>query len=944
MSFQLRAKKLTGNRGFSLVEMLISMMIFTIVMGMIYAYLLNTKKTVISTEQELEAVDNAQNAVNALREDLGRIGYGCDRLNNQPRILLCTPYEIIFCADLDRNSQNPSDRYGAYINGMNEPYFSPIRRFIKAGTSSPPGSGGEAPGDWGWETSQIYGNGTDGAEIVRYSLDYTGDSAVLPDDTEDQIASIELGVTHNQNPSDFWLIKEWWGVHADSITGTVANAYSGRHPVAFNIRGNLFSYTSTSPIDPDYLYPRPDNKYPQFIFTYWGHFIDTITPNNASGQPDWDGEPLDLWGDWGGITNPEIAYTSGIAQGIGPGGANNGILDQNEIQAMLQNSNIIGRVRVLFPENGSDIDLNGNGITSETRLEQVIRRIGVTITTETGTMDFENPDPLHSDFSSSPAVKYPYRDYTLSISVNPENLRYEGAPAIMQTPVPPTPLITTPIPTIPPATPGPGSPSHTPVPTDTPAPNPTPTPTPGNSDYRNDEIVIGCRQSLYVVGLSRSETNPSELCLNSQGRGYWLDYLNVSVVDLLSVNFCNLANYPDKWNDLVYATNDQLNNNIFYMKHRPYAGVDGFEKRNAIRIGSVGNYIVKLARGNIDAINATNDYYPEIFVAYYDQVLDVSYINYIRISGTCGDLLSPECAPYQLSGLVTDMEMVDYNNDSKAELAVITNRTSGSQLYIFDQLSSCPLTGWSIALEIPDLYSGDFPYRIDSGNFLSSQKQYPDLFVISQNGDVRIIENVSGIYNDIPCTAPSLTDHWGIKDMVVFPPARSATFYDQAAAVSTNPDHTLTVFNSIGNCPQIFEKLDCSGTIPDTSPIATYWIEMEHGGVIVPTLLILNRNSSGFINLKVMGNPCEAVFPDNICEIPLSFLNSVSCMTSTRNNRTDDFTTASTAKSDPINKPAIHDFGNGDSNTQSQMNSHVGSELKQQPKKPSAGFQDKRPR
>jgi len=112
MSVFYRSSRRT-QKGFSLIEMLISVLIFTIIMGIIYTYLLRTKKQVSSSEQELEAADNAQAAMQTLREDLYLMGLGRDTENDQPRILKCSPYDIIFVADLDRNKTNRNDSDGS---------------------------------------------------------------------------------------------------------------------------------------------------------------------------------------------------------------------------------------------------------------------------------------------------------------------------------------------------------------------------------------------------------------------------------------------------------------------------------------------------------------------------------------------------------------------------------------------------------------------------------------------------------------------------------------------------------------------------------------------------------------------------------------------------------------------------------------------------------------
>ena len=118
MIFLNRLNSAKRGRGFSLVELLISMVIFTIVMGIIYTYLLKTKTGVSRTERELEAAENAQRALDVLRKDLYMVGVGIDTDHNQPKVILAGPYDLIFCADLDRNLPDKFARYGAFNNGV----------------------------------------------------------------------------------------------------------------------------------------------------------------------------------------------------------------------------------------------------------------------------------------------------------------------------------------------------------------------------------------------------------------------------------------------------------------------------------------------------------------------------------------------------------------------------------------------------------------------------------------------------------------------------------------------------------------------------------------------------------------------------------------------------------------------------------------------------------
>ncbi|MBN1553085.1 prepilin-type N-terminal cleavage/methylation domain-containing protein [bacterium] len=894
--FQVFARR-TKQRGFSLVEMLISVLIFAIVMGIVYTYLLQTKKNVISSEEELEAADNAQAALKALRDDIYMIGYGRDVENDQPRLLRCAPYEIIFIADLDRNKENQTDRFGAYLNSKSDAgsasNFLPIR-FLT-----------QHSGDWGWDDTIDYGTGYVGAEIVRYSLDYNADGRIDMQDTEDYIVGVAEGETHNQNPADFWLIKEWWGATSDGSGSDFKNTYSGVHPVAFNIHGNLFDPQNLSVDRSDFLYPNPSNRWPPILFTYWGHFIDNITPHNNPNSEDWDGEALDMWGDWSGGTAPSTLPS-------GPSGfLNNGQLDQSEIQFLMTqeiDGNPWGWVHVLSPEVNMDDDFNGNGITGETRLDQIIRRIGIHITTESGTPDYERPHPELSNLNASPPVKYPFRDYRVSTTINPENLRYEGAPIIRTEPVTPTPMAPTFTPTPIPPTAPPGEPTYTPIPTETPPADTTytPTPTPGLTDYNDDEIAIGAQNGFLVVGLDNANTTPGGLCVNYTRRWYWIDYPS-SVIDLESVNFCDPPGFADKWNDLLYATNDPINPNLFYMKHAPYMGINGFTNRGSIRIGGYNNIILAIEYGNVD-----NDALPEVFIAYYDQTNNKSYINFLKITGQCGYFNQPVCFPYEVSGRISDMIAGDFDFDGASELAITVGVHPGNtpQLFILDELINCYTTDWVVVYEQPELFADSYPMRIDKGGVLSGSSQYPDLVVISGDSQIAIIPNLSGVFDDAVCIPPMTITYPILKDVLVYQTHNAAEVYDRIAIIGSDQTHHLTHYRSLdGTCAGILEMSDCSGRIyPDNTaivnPLFSEYIPLNHG-TDIPTLAMIIYNQTNYkYELALMGNPCSAAFPDDICFIDLGGFQYY-CMTSTKNAETTSWlpTNGASPRDRPVEQP-----------------------------------------
>ncbi len=889
-------------RGFSLVEMLISVLIFTIVIGIIYSYLLRTKQNVKTSEQELEAADNAQAALQALREDLYQIGLGADPEHNQPKLLRCTPYDIMFVADLDRNSVNQSDRYGAYVNSLpnaSTGNFFPILQYVNS------------PGDWGWDPTVDYGSKTVGAEIVRYSLDYNGDYRINSQDTEDAIALSDPDLTHNQNPADFWLIKEWWGCRADPHGGGFKNEYSGIHPVAFNIRGTIYDPLSpSSAIPPEFQYPT--KKYPQPLFTYWGHFVNTVTAHDDPGDDDWEGEPLDLWGDWGG-GNPPAPYPSGFSS-TATGDINNGKLSQAEINFLISQSNSgvsWGIVRVLYPETPGT-DYNGDGISNETRLDQVIRRIGITVTTEAGTPDRQHPNTEYSDFSTTPPKIYPFKDYQVSIVLDPDQLRLEGAPILQVVPSTPTPIPYT-------FTPTPSGPTPPPTFTPTPLPSttytftpaPSPTPTPGAIDYNNDEIFFGAKDGIVGLWLEKTN-NPTDLCDAPPHPFYFYSYPGKNIIDMEAVNFCFAPHEgpfnPDPWNDLVFATDATSGDNLFYLQHQPYLSVDGLKQpAKSIRIGNLNQKIVAIAAGNVNPeILTPADIYPEIFVAYYDPYARESYITFVSVGSNCGNFNDPVCAPYHVHGQITDMIATDMDDDGLAELAVVISDSSGISpaVIVFDDIYNCFTDTWVVAYEGPSIMTPmDYVVKLDYGNILSGSDSFPDIVLLTDQGELIILPNISSgtppvlAFDDPPCMPLAGSGHAYGKDIICY--SSPITPFDLTATLSSDNNYLLNIYRSGGACGSIIPVNSCSGDLNPSvtySPIAIDFFDLDGATITIPTLAFILHSGFSY-HAYLMGSPCiGTTYPDDVCELDLPGLR-YNCMASTRNAHSSDPAVMPKAKS-----------------------------------------------
>ncbi len=749
------------SKGFSLIEMLISMVIFSVVMGIIYTFLLQTRRDLSDAELELALTDNAQSAVNALRKDLYQIGVGRDAEHEQPQILRAGMFDLIFVADLDREIRNPDRRYGS-LDPTLSMSFGPGSPFRPLYFLYDPA----IPDDMrytGWDQDAAYGYRNIGAEIVRYSLDSNSDGVINNLDLEDNLL-FEGTRQRTQNPNDFWLFKEWWGC-VKTETG-YANQHSGVHPVAFNVRGMF--YNPQGGVTPESVerFKYPNDEYPPVLFTYWGHFWRTQGLPDP-GDPDWPGEPLKLWGDWGNLPDSRVPLIQ--PAGPGPDGARNGVLDPHEIRNMLNNpywaevnlnymSYITGRAGE--SEFG---DENGNGIPGENRLDQFIRRIGVNILIESSEPTTDRPNLDRSDLSNpNNPVYYYYQDFEISLEINPRNLMYEGSPEFdmdLITPIPtatvtPTPAVT--------YTPTPGSPTPyipTVTPThdpDEPTPTITPTPTAHPVFHPDDgQIFIGGNTSFYGRSIDHHLHDTPQVCWNMDAADY--EWTHDSIEAMTSAYLCNPHS---SHKDLVIATSASTGaSNVFYYQNPPVTGIDVMEKQAEVFVGPIGATITHLAAGNLGEFGGVPSHFDEVVVALRNSDYSQFYLHVLALNNPCDDLMptppvgGEDLIPMPQYNLthgyrVLDMTIADFTGNNKGELAVLLkNHNNGhTKVKIFKNMDD-PDIKWGnpMNITIQPEYIPDIQFnasKLVTGVVYSYSPSYPsDLIVVAENGHFVVLKN-----------------------------------------------------------------------------------------------------------------------------------------------------------------------------------------------------------
>jgi len=923
-------KSLKRQRGFSLVEMLISMVIFSIVMGIIYSYLLQTKKDLAESQVELNTADNAQTAINTVRKDLYQIGVGRDAKEGQPQLLRAGMYDIIFVSDLDRKVRNNDRRYGSPDPNYSMSFapgspFQPLY-FLYNPT---------IPDDLkysGWDPSVAYGYRNIGAEIVRYSLDMNDDDRINYRDLEDNI-SLDPDRSHTYNDQDFWLNKEWWGCVKEG-SGYV-NQHSGSHPVAFNMRGMF--YRASGGVNSSSLgrFKYPNGEYPQPLFTYWGHFYNTITANDNPDDPDWPGEPIELWGDWGG-QYPALNQPGSPDNATG---ARDGVLSQTEINYMY-NSNMFSQVNLNYLRTTSGVageaegqDLNGNGITGERQLDQFIRRIGVTITTESDSPNDKRPNLKRSNLTNaSNPIYYYYQDYEVSIQVNPKNLAYAGSPEIEMSQMTPTPHPATPTPVPPTNTPDPSLPTNTPMATTTAGPWATATPTSsGSYDPYDGEVVMGTNLDVWVMSIDRDAADAGEICnllnLNS-------NYVGGLVLDIEPANLCDSVGYFDEWNDLVIATT-AVNGvpNLFYFNHLPNTSLNGFTNRKETVVGYHPlDKISCIEVGNIGDFGMVPEEYDEVLVAYHRANPPSDFHTYIEVfflNSPCGDLINTGASlpilDIATEKEVKDMVISDFDGDGVGELVVlIDSMTSESipQIRYYPDLNNIA-TGWDNYYE----WFVDWGVDIQCSNVIAASAIAPgdpiplqkDLIIIAENGDFRIVKNlVTGIPGSMPFPISESSFLGPLPPFSGFSEVAGAVVYNRETYIGNNyyPVLAITGTTFTGGYQQIshFDISDpinsvqmnaCTGAIypyatpappatpsyPIVQPVGLAYAPVENGvnhnrHLIIPSYIDMTNDFA-----IILTNPCNYTDPsstDVSCNFELNMIPAgITCLTTTRSTLSD---------------------------------------------------------
>ncbi|HXJ69126.1 MAG TPA: prepilin-type N-terminal cleavage/methylation domain-containing protein [Verrucomicrobiae bacterium] len=187
-----------SSSGFTLVEMLVTLVIFAVVAVTLTLVVMNSAKSKQRTTQRIESEQGARAAVDLMARDIRSAGYGADRdfAPNQPAIAYVDSKEILISED-----QSP------YPD--NSPATSSPQAYNPAGSPKPFPLNATA-----WTPPTKYASG---AELIRYTLDVNNDGVV---DANDVASAQGADAAATPNPNDYVLVRQ---VYGDNTSGTIGN-------------------------------------------------------------------------------------------------------------------------------------------------------------------------------------------------------------------------------------------------------------------------------------------------------------------------------------------------------------------------------------------------------------------------------------------------------------------------------------------------------------------------------------------------------------------------------------------------------------------------------------------------------------------------------------------------------------------------------------------------
>ncbi len=230
-------------RGFTLVELMITMVMLSIIVVAIVSVVINSQKAKRNTELLSEAQQTARMLVDMISDDIRSAGYGANTISGHTPIVYAGPFDIMISANLAPYPDDPAAPASpAAIN--------PIKRPLPGGSASPLYNGGAGF--------------TDGAETIRYAFDSNNDGTVTNTDRGD-----DLEERLTRNDSLYSITRQVFGYNSVSDS-------NGGTPLPVGLARSDFPVRVSGVIQP--------------LFQYW---ISTSDGDVLHGDDDGDGSLSD---------------------------------------------------------------------------------------------------------------------------------------------------------------------------------------------------------------------------------------------------------------------------------------------------------------------------------------------------------------------------------------------------------------------------------------------------------------------------------------------------------------------------------------------------------------------------------------------------------------------------------------------------------------------------
>lgn len=192
----------TRARGFTLMELMVTLVVFAVVAGAITLVLMNSAKNKQRTAHMIEAQQGARAAMDLMARDIRSAGYGADAEypTPQPAIAYIDAQEIILSQN---QAPYPDGNTGPGVPLAYSPSGSPRPHPLDGTVYAPPIR---------YRT---------GAELVRYTLDVNNDGVV---NASDLSAPQGADAAATPNPNDYVLVREVFGDSTGFVLGNNGGA------------------------------------------------------------------------------------------------------------------------------------------------------------------------------------------------------------------------------------------------------------------------------------------------------------------------------------------------------------------------------------------------------------------------------------------------------------------------------------------------------------------------------------------------------------------------------------------------------------------------------------------------------------------------------------------------------------------------------------------------